>query len=155
MSDQQRRILDMLAAGKITADDAERLLRALESAGAQADESDDGDGAGEGAGKIAVVDRGQRKLKYLRVVVDDPDGEHHKGRVNVRIPLALLRAGIKLAALLPAQAGQAISDAFQQKGIPFDPQNLKPEQVEEFINTLGEVEITVEQGKATVRVFCE
>ena len=53
MNDNRRQILDMLAQGKLTADEAERLIAALERNGA-------------GASAMSQAD----KVKYLRVLVD-------------------------------------------------------------------------------------
>ncbi|MEK8105747.1 hypothetical protein NKG94_12490 [Micromonospora sp. M12] len=39
-------------------------------------------------------------MKYLRVLVDATDNGE-PSRVNVRVPLQLLRAGVRLAALVP------------------------------------------------------
>lgn len=89
MTEQRKDILDMLAAGKITAEEAEQLIAALERDQAPATTSHD------------VRQKG--KVKYLRVVVDATDNGE-PSRVNVRVPLQLLRAGVRLAALVPPQA---------------------------------------------------
>jgi hypothetical protein len=74
MNEQRKDILDMLAEGKITAEEAEQLIAALERDQPPA----------------ANVDaRPKGKAKYLRVVVDTLDNGE-KGRVNVRVPLQLL-----------------------------------------------------------------
>ena len=76
MSEERKKILEMLAAGKISADEAERLIAALETAEHREREAD-------GRSTRSTT------LRYLRVVVDD--SEH---RVNVRIPIKLIRAGL-------------------------------------------------------------
>ncbi|MCC5831062.1 MAG: hypothetical protein JJU36_16590 [Phycisphaeraceae bacterium] len=149
MDDPKRRILDMLAEGKISADDAERLLRALER-GESADMADGGGRSrGVGSNRELVV---RTRPRFLRVVVDDADGG---SRVNIKIPLLLLRSGIRLAALLPQDAGKAISKAFDERGIPFDPHHLKPDQIESFIESLTELELTIDSNGDKVRIFCE
>ena len=89
MNEQRKDILDMLAEGKITAEEAEQLIAALERDQAPA------------ATSLDVRPKG--KAKYLRVVVDAVDNGE-PSRVNVRVPLQLLRAGVRLAALIPPQA---------------------------------------------------
>lgn len=85
MNEQRKDILDMLAEGKITADEAEQLIAALDrSRPANATSSDV---------------RPAAAPKYLRVEVDTMEGGE-PGRVNVRVPLQLLRAGVRLAALI-------------------------------------------------------
>lgn len=139
MNEQRKDILDMLAEGKITADEAERLIAALER--------DLPPAAGLDA-------RPKGKAKYLRVVVDTREvGE--QGRVNVRVPLQLLRAGVKLAALIPPQALQHANTKLSASGVPLDLTQLKPEQLEALVEHLDEMTVDVEQPDASVRVFCE
>src|SRR6516164_3013939 len=119
MSANRRQILDMLAAGRLTADEAERLLAALEREPAAAL-----------AGPVAAQ-RAER-LKYLRVVVDapDPDGA---AKVNVRVPLQLLRAGVKLTAIIPPRAREQVNAALRKEGIDVDIAKLSPGDLEEII----------------------
>ena len=140
MNEQRKDILDMLSEGKITAAEAEQLIAALEREQPPA------------ASSLDVQPKG--KAKYLRVVVDSlENGEH--GRVNVRVPLQLLRAGVRLAALIPPQAlGQANAE-LSKSGVPFDLTQLKPEQLEALVEHLDEVTVEVDQPDAKVRVFCE
>src|ERR1035438_1639759 len=46
------------------------------------------------------------------------------------VPMQLLRAGVKLASLLPAQALRSANHAMQQQGIPIDLTQIKPENEE-------------------------
>jgi hypothetical protein len=140
MNEQRKDILDMLAEGKITAEEAEQLIAALERDQPPAASSLD--------------TRPKGKAKYLRVVVDNlENGE--PGRVNVRVPLQLLRAGVRLAALIPPQAlGQANAE-LNKSGVPFDLTQLKPEQLEALVDHLDEMTVEVDQPDAKVRVFCE
>jgi SHOCT-like domain len=140
MNEQRKDILDMLAAGKITAEEAEQLIAALERDQPPAASSLD--------------TRPKGKAKYLRVVVDNVENGE-PGRVNVRVPLQLLRAGVRLAALIPPQAlGQANAE-LNKSGVPFDLTQLKPEQLEALVDHLDEMTVEVDQPDAKVRVFCE
>jgi Asp-tRNA(Asn)/Glu-tRNA(Gln) amidotransferase B subunit len=140
MNEQRRSILDMLAEGKITADEAEQLIAALER--------------DQPPVASSLEARPKGKAKYLRVVVDSLDkGEPE--RVNVRVPLQLLRAGVRLAALIPPQAlGQANAE-LNKSGVPFDLTQLKPEQLEALVEHLDEMTVEVDQPDTQVRVFCE
>jgi polyhydroxyalkanoate synthesis regulator phasin len=141
MNEQRKDILDMLAEGKITAEEAEQLIAALERDQPQTSSS--------------LEDaRPRGKAKYLRVLVDSlEDGE--PGRVNVRVPLQLLRAGVKLAALIPPQALERLNAELGKSGVPFDLSQLKPEQLEELVDHLDEMTLEVDQTDARVRIFCE
>jgi polyhydroxyalkanoate synthesis regulator phasin len=144
MNENRKSILEMLAAGKITAEEAERLIAALEkesrSGGAQ-----NGDPAGK------------PKPKYLRVIVEA--AEHHSGegptKVNVRVPMQLLRAGVRLTSLIPAQARVHINEAMREHGVNIDVGQLKPENLEELIDHLNDLTVDVNEKDAQVRVFCE
>ncbi|MET8045460.1 hypothetical protein ABZU25_31905 [Micromonospora sp. NPDC005215] len=140
MTEQRKDILDMLAAGKITAEEAEQLIAALER-----------DQAPTAAGHDI---RPKGKVKYLRVVVDATDNGE-PSRVNVRVPLQLLRAGVRLAALVPPQALVKANASLSDSGVPIDLTQLKPEQLEALVEHLDEVTVEVDSPDATVRVFCE
>ncbi|WP_279580491.1 hypothetical protein [Fodinicola feengrottensis] len=43
------------------------------------------------------------------------------GRVNIRVPLQLLRAGVRLTALVPPQALERANAEMSKSGVPFDP----------------------------------
>lgn len=146
MSEHRRQILQMLAEGKINANEAERLLAALEGASASGSEP---------------ASAAKERPKYLRVVVDSEEDSGHDGptKVNVRVPMQLLRAGVKLAGLLPAQALHKANNAMHEQGIPIDLTQIKPENLEELVEQLNELTVDVDQNdagtKVKVRVFCE
>jgi len=142
MNEDRKRILTMLAEGKITADEAERLLDAL----------------GRGPAPIASIAPGSnRGPKYFRVEVDAMDEEGGAGstKVNVRVPMQLLRAGVRLSALIPPKARDEVNAAMAREGIPFDINQLKPENLEELIEHLGDMTVDVDNERAKVRVYCE
>jgi hypothetical protein len=142
MSDNQRRILDMLAEGKISADEAQKLLALI----------------GSGDDETKSTGAPLRSPKYLRVVIqpnpDSPKGDDVK-RVNVRVPVALIRAGIKFTSLIPAEASGQVNEALKEKGINFDVRNLKPEDLEELIEALHDLEVDIQNGKEKVHVYVE
>lgn len=148
MNENRRQILDMLAAGKLNADEAERLLAALEDTPNTTNESN-------GAAST------KRKPKYLRVLVEaDESMTGNKGltTVNVRVPMQLLRAGVRLAALIPAQAHDQFDQAMSKHGIPVTLSQIKPENLEELIDHLEDLTVDVDGKEANatrVKVFCE
>lgn len=141
MNEQRKDILDMLVEGKITPDEAERLIDALER-----------DQPPAAAVSSDVRPRG--KAKYLRLEVDTMENGE-PGRVNARVPLQLLRAGVQLAALIPPQALTKANAELEKSGVPIDLNQLKPAQLEALIDHLDEVTLEVDQPDAKIRVFCE
>lgn len=152
MNEHRRQILQMLAEGKISADEAERLIAAME---APASFSTFADNPSPGTEKA--------RPKYLRVLVDAEEGSDgaYDGptKVNVRVPMQLLRAGVRLAGLIPAQALNRANQAMQENGVPIDLTRIKPENLEELVEQLNDLTVDVDQkeagAKVRVRVFCE
>lgn len=146
MSENQKKILEMLANEKISVDEAYRLLNALKAETVAA-------ASGEEAGTT-----GRPKPKYLRVSIQPHSRHEHDddvGRVNVRVPLSLIRSGMKFTSLLPPEARDKVTGALQEKGIDFDMRNLKPEDLDEIIEALNDLEVDVESNKDVVKVFVE
>jgi hypothetical protein len=147
MSENKKRILEMLAQGKISADDAYRLLGVV----------DPGEGGHEDTGHREMGVK--TKPKYLRVTVTPGEGHTdpaHADRVNVRIPMSLVHAGIKLTALIPPEALDKANNALREKGINFDVRSIKPDDIEELIEALGDMQVDVESARGdNVKVFVE
>ena len=140
MSDERSRILSLVADGKITPSEGERLLDALESSGARPVIVED---------PTASADQA-RAAKYLYVKVVSVIGDN----VDVRIPLGLVRAGLKLTSLIPPQAMDEINKSMAQHGMSIDFSSLKPDTIEELIEALREMEINVDSANGDkVRVY--
>jgi len=142
MSDSQKRILDLLAEKKISVGEAQRLLSLTES---------DKD-TGTGRPDDTPAPRG--KPRYFRVQVQ-PEAGSGKDNVNVRIPMALIRAGIKFTSLIPAHASEEVNEALREKGVDFDVRNLKPEDFEELVAALTDLEVDIKGGKEKVHIYVE
>jgi hypothetical protein len=141
MNEERRKILEMLAQGKITPEEADGLLASLGEA--QRSEAS----AWPAAQRPPVTNP-----KFLRVVVDNgPEGE----RVNIRIPMQLLRAGIKLAALIPKGLEGPINAALKESGMQIDLNALRVEDLEDLVNHLGELTVDVDGPRERVKVYCE
>ena len=118
----RRSILLQLAANELDVDAAERALDAL-------------------GGPAAP-----RKIRHLVVRVNSESGDN----VNVRVPLALVRTGIKLSSMLPAGAQEKLrTRGLDLSGLA----GLDPGELDEALATL-QVEVDGTNGD-TVRVFCE
>jgi hypothetical protein len=139
MNEERRRILNMLADRKITAEEADGLLEAL----GQPPPSSNG------------ASTTPQDPKFLRVLVEGYEGEPG-GKVNVRVPLNLVRAGVRLAALLPTVASDHINKALKDSGVDIDITKVKPENLEELVDHLRDLTVDVDGTKGEkVRVFCE
>jgi hypothetical protein len=138
MSRERAKILKMVAEGTITPEEGEKLLDRLDSAAgtSPADEPEPDHDAGE---------RKAGPLKYLRVVVNGGDD-----KINVRIPIGLIRTGIKLSTLMPSSASEHLSE----HGIDLSHFNhLDSDELMEELRDLS-VDVESEDGD-TVRIFCE
>ena len=131
----------MLAAGKISVAEAERLLSLTQP-----------DNLGGDNNEVKKIP------KYLRVLItpltDNPPPGHSEN-VNIRVPMALLRAGIKLASIIPPSAYDDVDSALKGKGLQMDLRDIKPENIEELIAALSDMEINIEDENNRVRVYAE
>jgi hypothetical protein len=145
MNENRKRILEMLASGQINADEAERLIAALEK------EPPPTASAG------GTDSRPQEWPRYLRVIVESEEGQLGQGpsKVNVRVPMQLLRAGVKLTSIIPPQARVKVNEALHQQGVDLDLNELKPENLEELIYQLKDLTVDIDDKTSKVRVFCE
>ncbi len=141
MGENQKRILQMLAEGKISVEEATRLLSLITD---------------EGGTKVNNTSGPKQSAKYLYVRVEPKEGHSKEtGRVNIRIPVGLVRAGMKFRALIPDKVADDVNKAMSEKGIKFDIRDLKDEYFEELIDAMGDTEINVDSEEAEVRIHAE
>ena len=138
MSSETKKVLEMLASGQITAEEAEKLLEKL---GANGSGSTPPTTAAQPEGGAAP-----QKLRFLRVVVESPG----RDQVNIRVPLPFLRAGMKLLGVIPPQASAKLAE----KGI--DLNVLRDLKGGELVDELKDLHVDVDsQNGEKVRVYCE
>jgi len=146
MSENQKKILEMLANKKINVDEAHRLLNALKAEPGTPESSTEAGTAG------------RPKPRYLRVSIQPGSGHEDNDdveRVNVRVPVSLIRAGMKFTSLLPPEARDKVTGALHEKGIDFDMRNLKSEDLDEILEALNDLEVDMVGRKEVVKVFVE
>jgi len=137
MNEERKKVLEMLADGKISVDEAERLINALENK------------TTETSPQTALTETLDNLPRYLFVKVDSVDGD----KVNIRVPLKLVKAGIKLKALLPQDAQDKINAKLNEKGINLD--DFKAENFKDILDALTEFELNVDEKKGDkVRIYC-
>ena len=137
MTEERRKILEMLAAGQITADEADRLLGALQGAPANAN---------------ATATQAKPAPKFLRVMVDANDEHDGPVHINVRVPIMLLRAGVRLASLIPPSAQGRVNEELRKSGVNFDISQIKPENLNEVIDQLSDVTVDIDQESEGVKI---
>jgi len=143
MTEERRQILEMLAAGKINADEADRLLGALQ---------------GEQPASATTTTRDKASPKFLRVIIDSTnDRKNSPVHINVRVPVALLRAGVRLASFIPTNAQERVNEELHRNGVSFDISQIKPENLNELIDQLQDVSIDIDskQEDVKIKIFAE
>ena len=146
MNENRRQVLDMLSEGKITVDEAERLLFLVdkESSGSQRHEPE--------TRNPSVTP------KYIRIVVQpesEGDSDDSPNLVNIRVPMSMLRAGMQLAALIPEMAASGINQALHEKGIDIDVSRLNAQDIERLLEALQDFEVDVHTGDQRVLIYVE
>ncbi|MGW2642041.1 SHOCT-like domain-containing protein [Streptomyces sp. NPDC001348] len=114
-------------------------------------------GALRGVGRLVWAWPGTRfegRPKYLRVVMED-DSEGGATRINIRVPLQLLRAGVRLTSLIPPQAVTKVNAQLNKQGLPIDLGELKPQHLEELIDQLDDVTVDLDDPDSKMQIFCE
>jgi len=131
-----KRVLELLTQGKITVDEAEQLLGALKETPADASTA--------------------RAPRWMRITIDKTAQDGRPARtVNIRVPLALARSGVRLGAMFPFVFGPKLKEEFRKQGVDFDWSKLDLSDVEAAARDLGETTIDVDDGKAQIRLRCE
>jgi hypothetical protein len=143
MSDESRRVLDLLAQGKVTVDEADRLLRAM-----PADEPPRQEAAAPAADRP--------KLRWVRIAVHTRAKEGHRDKdVNIRVPIAIVKSGMRLGALIPGMAGEQVSARLRERGLDIDFSKLDAAAIDDVLKELGDTNIEIDAGKSQVRITCE
>ncbi len=138
MNEERKKVLEMLAAGKITAEEAERLLDKLAGTASNSASSSEASPASGAPGAA--------KPKYLRIVVDAPG----KDQVNMRVPLSLVGTGRRLLAVMPQRVSERLSEYGIDAGI-FSVANC-----DNLEAAIRELNVDVERGNGKkVRIYCE
>jgi hypothetical protein len=141
MSAETKKVLELLAAGKISPEDAERLLDKLSGSGATA-QTDAPNAQGSTGGGAQQAQR----PRFLHIKVQRPDGRD----TDVRVPLGAVRTGRHWMAFLPLRVAEKLSDY----GIDFGTLDAMNEQ--EFQAAIDKMNIRVQNhnGK-NVHIYAE
>jgi hypothetical protein len=144
MSDDTRRVLDLLAQGKITVDEADRLLKAVAAGSPPPTETASAPGA-------------TPRPRWLRINIqkqsEDPHGE--KKNVNVRVPISFVKGGMRLGALIAPFAGEKAIARLRERGYDLDLSRLDAEAIETWLKDVDDLNVHIDNGKEQVRITCE
>jgi hypothetical protein len=176
MSEESRRVLDMLSQGKITVAEADKLLAAIgpESRGAAV-------GAASTAGATDAMKgtaTGEAPSpKFLRITITKAknwsgDASEQTRRawmwpgqtggrnreVSIRVPLALVRNGMRIGAMIPGLSGAGVQARLRERGLDVDLSKIDADTIDQMVSQFGEMNIDIvsERGaKAQVRITTE
>jgi hypothetical protein len=139
MSEERKKVLELLAAGKITADEAEKLLDKL-SGSAPSNATPPAETPQSSTAPSAA------KPKYLRIVVD----QSGRDPVNVRIPLSFISSGRSLLAIMPKKVNERLAEYGINAG------SFATMNIDDLGQAVRELNVDVDEGDGKkVRIFCE
>jgi hypothetical protein len=138
MKEERKRILEMLSDGKINVQEANELIETSIK-------------------KETVMNLQNRgssdKFIYVSVEPKDTDGGRKIGRVFVKVPFALIKAGFNIAGLIPKDAQVEINNGLKKQGMNFDFTDLNPENVKDIMASLEELTVEVDNEDSLIRVY--
>ncbi|MGD1821504.1 MAG: SHOCT-like domain-containing protein [Pleomorphochaeta sp.] len=134
MSEEKIKILEMLSSGKITVEEASKLIDASDS-------------------KLTNLSG----LKFFYVSIEPKETEAGKkiGKVFVKVPFALIKAGFNIAGLIPKEAQEQINNGLKNQGMSFDFSDLKPENIDDLMASLELLTVEVDNADSLIKVFCK
>jgi hypothetical protein len=132
MSDETRKVLEMVSSGKITVQEAEQLLQAV---------------------TVPAGDDKKAEPKYFRILVNKPASDGKKAEnVNIKVPMTVVRGGLRLGAVFPGLMGKKKIQL--DNGTELDLSKIHYTDLEAMIKDIGELTVDVD-GDAQVRIRCE
>jgi len=138
MNEERKKILKMLAEGKINVDEANELLKASIKEETELTYQN-----------RAKVD----KFVYVSVEPKDTNEGKKVGRVFVKVPFTLIKAGFNIAGLIPKNAQVEIDNELKKQGIDFDFSDLNPENVKDIMASLEALTVEVENEDSIISVY--
>jgi len=129
MKEDRRKILEMLAAGKISVEEADQLMAA----------------AGTRAGAP----------KFLCLKVAPRAGSVSDRKIDIRVPLGVIRSSLQIAKSLPVGKRGPMMIALGTHMLSLDVGNMNLEDPDEFIANFAHLSTDIDKHKETLRLFCE
>ena len=133
MSEETRKVLEMLSSGKISVQEAEQLLQAISA--------------------VPHTEEKKAEAKYFRILVNKPARDGKKAEnVNIKVPMTVVRGGLRLGAVFPGMLGKKKIQL--DNGTELDLSKIHYTDLEAMIKDIGELTVDVD-GDAQVRIRCE
>ncbi|MDX9810304.1 MAG: hypothetical protein RBT04_09155 [Sphaerochaetaceae bacterium] len=139
MEEGRMKILQMLSEAKITAEEAAKLLDAL-------DQNSETRDTQESQGK-------ETRSKLLYISVHRKDSLDSKD-VQIKIPTAIIQSGIQFKSFIPKSAREHLGDSIELNGEEFSFNDIDKEQMDYIFSAMQENSIDIETERATVRMYC-
>src|SRR6188508_2603661 len=134
MSEERRKVLEMLSSGKVSVQEAEQLLNAVSAP--------------------ASTDDRKGEPRFFRIQVNKPAREGKKAEnVNIRVPISVVRGGLRLSAFFPGLLGKKKLQL--DNGTELDLSKIHYTDLEAMIKDIGELSVDVDGDDANVRIRCE
>jgi hypothetical protein len=150
-TDDIRRVLDMLSQGKISIDDADRLIKAMRT------ERPVDTGAG-------AASEGRAPVRWFRINIHKPakDEAHKPKDVNIRVPIAVVKGGMRLGAIIATFAGEKAAQRMKERGLDLDLSTINGDlsrmngaEFDTFMKSLDDMNIEIDDGRSQVRITAE
>lgn len=140
-TDDRKRVLELLAQGKITVDEADQLLRVMAAGG--------GDHGPHGASEPK-----NDQPRWVRITIDKVAREGRPAKqVNIRVPMTFVRGGVRLGAMFPRMVNDAAFQRLREQGLDFDFSKIDLTQLDSVLRDAGEM--TIDSEQAHVRIAYE
>lgn len=134
MGEETRKVLEMLSTGKVSVHEAEQLLQAVSAS--------------------AATEEKKTEPRYFRILVNKPARDGKKAEnVNIRVPMTVVRGGLRLTALFPGMLGKKKIQL--DNGTELDLSKIHYSDLEAMIKDIGELTVDVDGDDAEVRIRCE
>ena len=152
MSDETRRVLELVAQGKVTVDEADRLIKAVSA-----------DGPAQTAAADTATD-GRQRARWFRINIHKPakDQTQRPKDVNVRVPVAVVKGGMRLGAIIATFAGEKAAQRMKERGLDLDLSTINGDlsrmngpEFDTFLKSLDDMNIDIDDGKSQVRITVE
>jgi hypothetical protein len=137
MNDERTRILEMLSQGKVNIEEASQLLEAsLKS-----------------EKEVSLIHAKSDKFMYVNVEPKETVEGKKIGKVFVKVPFALIKAGFNIAGLIPKDAQTEINNGLKKQGMSFDFSDFKPENIQDIMASLEQLTVEVDNEDSIIKVY--
>jgi hypothetical protein len=132
MKQERRKVLEMLSSGELSVDEADELLGSFDTAKA-----------------------GGCAPKFLRLTLEPKAGGDSDRKIDIRVPLGVLRSSLQIAQSLPMQGRGQMTIALGTHTLAFNVSSLNTDNMDEFLAQFRDLSTDIDREKETLRLFCE